>query len=604
MKATVRILLAGTALPLLALPPSAAPSGADQPLVVAQALPGEAPGRARPDAGGGAEPGRRDERRQERGQERQERGQERQERAQERGQERQERAQERGQERQERAQDRGQDLKERAQDGAQDLKERAQDRGQDQKERAQDRAQDRGAPGQAPGQRPAQAPAAAPGQPAGAGREERRDDRRQDRALDRPAPGQPPAQTPAQAPSVAPGQPAGAGREERREDRRQDRALDRAAPGTPAQTPAQAPSLAPGQPAGAAREERRDQRPEERAQDRMQQRDDRTRQGDADGRRRDERFAPGVTINVGREPRIDELRGLRRERTEGGRVIIEEPGDRRIIREGNRTVIIHDETDRFRRAYGGSDVRTERRGREEVTIVRRPNGVEIVTVRDDNGNLIRRVRRESGRRDVVLIENEVRGGPRRTIVEEIIELPPPAIRIPREKYVVEVERASQEDLYEAFTAPPVDRIDRSYTLEEIRRSPSLRERVRRVDVDTVTFDFGSWTLAPEQVGALTGVANAIRRTIERNPDEIFLIEGHTDAVGNDIDNLTLSDRRAETVAMVLSERFQIPPENLTTQGYGEQFLKVNTQDAERENRRVTIRRITPLLRGQETASAR
>jgi outer membrane protein OmpA-like peptidoglycan-associated protein len=604
MKATVRILLAGTALPLLALPPSAAPSGPDQPLVVAQALPGEAPGRARPDAGGGAEPGRRDERRQERGQERQERGQERQERAQERGQERQERAQERGQERQERAQDRGQDLKERAQDRAQDLKERAQDRGQDQKERAQERAQDRGAPGQAPGQRPAQAPSAAPGQPAGAGREERRDDRRQDRALDRPAPGQPPAQTPAQTPSVAPGQPAGAGREERREDRRQDRALDRAAPGTPAQTPAQAPSLAPGQPAGAAREERRDQRPEERAQDRMQQRDDRTRQGDADGRRRDERFAPGVTINVGREPRIDELRGLRRERTEGGRVIIEEPGDRRIIREGNRTVIIHDETDRFRRAYGGSDVRTERRGREEVTIVRRPNGVEIVTVRDDNGNLIRRVRRESGRRDVVLIENEVRGGPRRTIVEEIIELPPPAIRIPREKYVVEVERASQEDLYEAFTAPPVDRIDRSYTLEEIRRSPSLRERVRRVDVDTVTFDFGSWTLAPEQVGALTGVANAIRRTIERNPDEIFLIEGHTDAVGNDIDNLTLSDRRAETVAMVLSERFQIPPENLTTQGYGEQFLKVNTQDAERENRRVTIRRITPLLRGQETASAR
>ena len=279
---------------------------------------------------------------------------------------------------------------------------------------------------------------------------------------------------------------------------------------------------------------------DERREDRAQERDGRTRQGDADARRREERFAPGVTINVGREaPRIDELRGLRRERTEGGRVIIEEPGDRRIIREGNRTVIIHDETDRFRRAYGGSDVRTERRGREEVTIVRRPNGIEIVTVRDDNGDLIRRVRRESGRRDVVLIENEVRGGPRRTIVEEIVELPPLAIRIPREKYVVEVERASQEDLYEAFTAPPVERIDRSYTLEEIRRSPSLRERVRRVDVDTVTFDFGSWTLAPEQVGALTGVANAIRRSIERNPDEIFLIEGHTDAVGNDIDNLTL-----------------------------------------------------------------
>jgi outer membrane protein OmpA-like peptidoglycan-associated protein len=213
------------------------------------------------------------------------------------------------------------------------------------------------------------------------------------------------------------------------------------------------------------------------------------------------------------------------------------------------------------------------------------------------------VRREQGRGETVLIENVVRGGgPRRTIVEETIELPPPVIRIPREKYVVEVERASQEDLYEAFTAPPIERVERAYSLDEVRRSTSLRERVRRVDVDTVTFESGSWTLAPDQVGALTGVAGAIRRAIEQNPNEIFLIEGHTDAVGPDIDNLTLSDRRAETVAMILSERFQVPAENLTTQGYGEQYLKINSQESQRENRRVAVRRITPLLRGQEAAN--
>jgi outer membrane protein OmpA-like peptidoglycan-associated protein len=56
------------------------------------------------------------------------------------------------------------------------------------------------------------------------------------------------------------------------------------------------------------------------------------------------------------------------------------------------------------------------------------------------------------------------------------------------------------------------------------------------------------------------------------------------------------------VATVLSERFQIPAENLTTQGYGEQYLKINTQAPERENRRVTLRRITPLLRGEVSAS--
>ena len=40
----------------------------------------------------------------------------------------------------------------------------------------------------------------------------------------------------------------------------------------------------------------------------------------------------------------------------------------------------------------------------------------------------------------------------------------------------------------------------------------------------------------------------------------------------------------------------IPPENLATQGYGERYLKVNTDGPNQENRRVTIRRVTPLVR--------
>jgi regulatory helix-turn-helix LysR family protein len=35
-----------------------------------------------------------------------------------------------------------------------------------------------------------------------------------------------------------------------------------------------------------------------------------------------------------------------------------------------------------------------------------------------------------------------------------------------------------------------------------------------------------------------------------------------------------------------------------TQGYGEQYLKIPTDGPERANRRVTVRRITPLLTGQ------
>jgi len=52
---------------------------------------------------------------------------------------------------------------------------------------------------------------------------------------------------------------------------------------------------------------------------------------------------------------------------------------------------------------------------------------------------------------------------------------------------------------------------------------------------------------------------------------------------------------------VLSQQFGVPTENLTNQGYGEQDLKVPTQGPERANRRVTVRRITPLLTGQNQA---
>ena len=91
------------------------------------------------------------------------------------------------------------------------------------------------------------------------------------------------------------------------------------------------------------------------------------------------------------------------------------------------------------------------------------------------------------------------------------------------------------------------------------------------------------------------LAEALNRAIQRNPREVFLIEGYTDAVGSDVDNLSLSDRRAESMAVALTEQFQVPAENLSTQGYGKQFLKVPASGPERANRRVAIRRITPLV---------
>ena len=141
-------------------------------------------------------------------------------------------------------------------------------------------------------------------------------------------------------------------------------------------------------------------------------------------------------------------------------------------------------------------------------------------------------------------------------------------------------------------------MERAYTLDEVRYSERLRDTMRRVDLDTITFDFGSAVVGIDQLDALDSVGLALEDVIARNPDEVFLIEGHTDAVGSNRANLLLSDRRAEAIAVALSEDFEIPPENLVTQGYGEEYLKIATAEPERENRRVAVRRITPLLRAE------
>jgi outer membrane protein OmpA-like peptidoglycan-associated protein len=295
---------------------------------------------------------------------------------------------------------------------------------------------------------------------------------------------------------------------------------------------------------------------------------------------------------------MDQLRGERHETREGDRTIIREP-DRTIIREGGQTIIRHSEDDRFR--YGAQDVRTERHGNNNVTVIVRPSGDRIVTTVDENGFLLRRSRLLPDGSEIIIIENRPREpgfAAGRGFGGFFVNLPPPVIRIPRDRYIVETEQAGPALLYETLIAPPIEAIERPYTLDEIRFSAPLRDRMPRIDLNTVTFESGSWELSPDQVEALAGIAEGLNRAIQHNPREVFLIEGHTDAVGTDVDNLSLSDRRAESIAVALTQQFAVPAENLSTQGYGEQYLKIPTDGPERANRRVTVRRITPLLAGR------
>jgi OOP family OmpA-OmpF porin len=291
--------------------------------------------------------------------------------------------------------------------------------------------------------------------------------------------------------------------------------------------------------------------------------------------------------------RLDDFRGARRETQEGGRTVITEPG-RIIVRDpGGQSFVRHNEVERFR--YGARDIRTQQVGGETRTIVVRPDGSQIITVVGRDGQLLRRIRRDERGREIIIIDNSYRDP--RAVGGFYIDLPPPVIRIPYDRYIVEAEDASPELIYDTMLAPPVDRIARRYSLDEIRYSPSVRQLMPSIDLNTINFETGSWEIPPDQAAKLQAIADGLNRAISRNPREVFLIEGHTDAVGNDVDNLSLSDRRAESAAELLTQQFQVPAENLTSQGYGAQYLKEQTDGPSRINRRVTIRRITPLLNG-------
>ncbi|QZO00929.1 OmpA family protein [Chenggangzhangella methanolivorans] len=616
MRKTRILLLAGTVLPAFAIaaPSFAAPLASDRPMVVAQA-----------DEGG------KEQRREERQQQRQERQEQRQQERQERQQTREERPsrEERQQERQqtreerpsreerqqtredrpsreerqqaqerpsreERQQERQQQREERQQtrEDRPNREERQQTRDAEREQRKRDQAASPDKPASSDKPAAGGSPSATGGG-AGSGSDARSEDRkdraqqmREDRQRDRANDANRPNATGGGAGSGPGSDTRSEDRKDRaqmREDRERERANDGGRPG--ADRPSNDRPAAGDDRREDARD-RRDDRQERREDARQDNREERLRERLRDERRDNERL----------EDRVDRLKDQRRETRDGSRIIITEPGGRRIIRDGDRVIIRRDEAARFRFGVNPRDIREERRGGEIRTVVTRPDGSRVVTVTDEDGRLIRRVREYRGQ-EYVLIDNRPRGGRDGLFIN--LDIAPPRISVPRERYIVDADVASERDISEAFDAPPVERLERSYSLDEIRQSAPLRQYVRSVDLDSVTFDTGSWYVRDDQISKLEKVGQAMEAAVKKNPRTVFMVEGHTDAVGSDEDNLSLSDRRAEAVAEVLTKYFDIPAENLTTQGYGEQYLKVQTDGAEERNRRVTVRNITTLLSSEK-----
>jgi len=264
------------------------------------------------------------------------------------------------------------------------------------------------------------------------------------------------------------------------------------------------------------------------------------------------------------------------------RKVEQNSGDRVVVmRDDGSYQILKDDDALLRQP--GSTVRTETFNDGSTrTTVTRADGSRIVTIRDAEMRVLRRVHVAPNGTQTLLIDDTAGAQP---VV--ISELPRPARRIDVTPLATEAElRAALRRESE---------IGRRFSLAQVRDIYEVRALVPVIDLDAITFETGSSAIKPDQARALAALGKTIQGMIVENPREMFLIEGHTDAVGGAAYNLALSDRRAESVALALTEYFGVPPENMVVQGYGEQFLKIDTQGDERQNRRASVRRITDLL---------
>ena len=272
-----------------------------------------------------------------------------------------------------------------------------------------------------------------------------------------------------------------------------------------------------------------------------------------------------------------------------GREVVANTGDRVVVRQPDGGFQVYKDDDTLLRRPG-STVRTETYTDGSTrTLVEREDGSQVVTIRDATGRVLRRAVYDSRGNETVLI-NDLE--PEERIDVSVLPLPRPSR--------LTISANDQDASLRAELARiEVERIGRTFSLRQIREVPQVRKLAAVIDVDNITFDSGSAVIRTTEARKLAAIGRTMRQLLDDNPDEVFLVEGHTDAVGSASSNLTLSDRRAESVALALTEYFGIPPENLVVQGYGEYDLRIDTQANERLNRRAAVRVVTPLMRTAE-----
>jgi outer membrane protein OmpA-like peptidoglycan-associated protein len=226
-------------------------------------------------------------------------------------------------------------------------------------------------------------------------------------------------------------------------------------------------------------------------------------------------------------------------------------GDRVVVRRGDTYTIIKDDDALLRQP--GARIRTETftDGSTRSTVLRE-DGSRIVTIRDAEMRVLRRVHVAPDGYETMLIDDTVAYQP-----VDVRRLPKPRPR--------PVLTSADDDAALRAALDQTTDAGRRFSLAQVRDIAEVRALAPEIDLTAITFASGSAAIRPDQARALSGLGKLIQAYVRDNPREVFLIEGHTDAVGSAAYNLALSDRRAVKLQRLVAASALLCGRTQTTQ---------------------------------------
>lgn len=135
-------------------------------------------------------------------------------------------------------------------------------------------------------------------------------------------------------------------------------------------------------------------------------------------------------------------------------------------------------------------------------------------------------------------------------------------------------------------AGEVDKAERcaNKALDDLGANFSMDELLRALNLSVINFESGKWDIPAARKPFLQKAAGYLQKA---PPTVVIEVGGHTDNVGNDASNQTLSENRAKSVRSELIG-YGVKQEMLTEKGYGEaKPIKTNeSEEGQLQNRRI------------------